>query len=178
MTNWVEWFRSQLQASGEGFIWSFQQIDADYLHKLPPDPGYMGKWTPSRHIWHITEYERCLAMPSMRQWLGGAIPGDDSWPDSDETWDAVTDRSREGLIAAFQAVRAEQIKLLDELASIDWNETRETVWGSKPLSMVVTKTYQHTFEHGDTLLRMSLWWKEAEEDIARDAANQTQPDAT
>jgi len=23
----------------------------------------------------------------------------------------------------------------------------------------VTKTYQHTFEHGDTLLRMALWWK-------------------
>ena len=26
--------------------------------------------------------------------------------------------------------------------------------------MIVTKTYQHTFEHGDTLLRMGLWWEE------------------
>jgi hypothetical protein len=30
----------------------------------------------------------------------------------------------------------------------------------------VTKTYQHTLERCDTLLRMGLWWDDAERDIA------------
>jgi hypothetical protein len=42
-----------------------------------------------------------------------------------------------------------QIKLLDDLSAFDWDAPRETIWGMKPLSMVVTKTHQHTFEHGD-----------------------------
>lgn len=173
MTNWCEWFRYQLKASGEGLTWAFSQIDADLLYKLPPSANYMGTWTPARHVWHITEYDRCVALPSMRQWLGGSIPGDDAWPDNDETWEAVTDRSREALTTAFHAVRDEQINLLNDLQSVDWATTRDTVWGSKPLSLVVTKTYQHTFEHGDTLLRMSMWWKEFEEEIAQAGAQPT-----
>ncbi|MBK8027204.1 MAG: hypothetical protein IPK19_38895 [Chloroflexi bacterium] len=58
----------------------------------------------------------------------------------------------------FLRMRQEQIALLDQLAAIDWEAPRETIWGYKPLSMVVTKTYQHTFEHGNTLLKMGLWW--------------------
>jgi hypothetical protein len=49
---------------------------------------------------------------------------------------------------------------LNQLASTDWSTPRQTSWRLKPLSMVVTKTFQHTYEHGDTLLRMGLWWEE------------------
>lgn len=170
MQNWVEWFRSQLKSSGEGFAWAFQQIEPELHFELPPVPNYMGTWSPARLVWHVTEYERCLVLPSMRQWLGGEMPsGDNIWPDDDATWASAQNRSADALVAAFHAVRQEQIKLLDPLENVDWTAPRQTLWGLKPLSMVVTKTYQHTFEHGDTLLRMSLWWREAEADIARDA---------
>ena len=74
----------------------------------------------------------------------------------------------------------QQIDLLDSLASVDWAETRPTVWGDKPLSLVVTKTYQHTFEHGDTLLRMGLWWKDMAEEERQwlEAQKQKQDEAT
>ena len=78
MTDWVAWFRYQLQASADGFVWAFSQI--------PP-------------------------------------------------------------------------VLLDKLIDADWNAQRETLWGYKPLSMIVTKTFQHTYEHSDTLLRMGIWWE-------------------
>jgi hypothetical protein len=31
---------------------------------------------------------------------------------------------------------------------------------------VLTKTIQHTWEHGDTLMRMGLWWEHIQEQIA------------
>ena len=170
MTNWVEWFRDQLKSSGDGFAWAFSQVTPSHRRRIPPDPGYMGTWSPARLVWHVTEYERCLALPSMRQWLGGSMPGENPWPDDDATWLAAESRcSDDDLIAAFHAVRQEQIQLLDKLESIDWTAPHETLWGHKPLAMIVTKTYQHTFEHGDTLLRIGLWWPDDEAELAQKA---------
>jgi hypothetical protein len=61
--------------------------------------------------------------------------------------------------------------LLDTLSGVDWTTPRATLWGHKPLSMIVTKTFQHTYEHGDTILRMGLWWKEDAEEAAAAAAS-------
>lgn len=166
MTDWASWFRHQLRASGEGFLWAARQIAPRYLLAFPPDSRYLGTWEPARHVWHVAEYERCLVLPSMRQWLGEPLPDDASWPDTDEAWAAVRHRSLEEHCAAFQGVREAQIALLDQLADADWQAPRETLWGHKPMAMVVTKTFQHTYEHGDTLLRMGLWWEHIEQEIA------------
>jgi hypothetical protein len=70
------------------------------------------------------------------------------------------------LLEAFRAVRQEQLVLLDQLGGVDWTAPRQTIWGNKPLAMIVTKTFQHTYEHGDTILRMGLWWEEIANKIA------------
>ena len=88
------------------------------------------------------------------------MPGEDAWLDDDHSWTQSKKRGADDIAAAFCAVRQEQIALLKQLESADWETPRETLWGMKPLKMIVTKTYQHTFEHGDTLLRMALWWGE------------------
>ena len=159
MTDFVKWFRYQLAASADGLEWAYAQIQAEYRAQIPPDPPYFGTWPPARHVWHVTEYERYLALPSMYEWLD-IQPPDDDWPDDDAAWAAAQSKGIDGLVAEFRRVRQQQIDLLDRLADLDWNEPRKTLWGSKPLSMVVTKTFQHTYEHGDTLLRMAIWWKE------------------
>jgi len=164
MTNWATWFRQHLQSSADGFVWAFEQIAPELHDELPPAPGYLGTWPPIRHVWHVAKYERCLVIPSMRQWLGG-LPADGAgWHDdaADDDDDFVRAR-QEGLseiVATFCDIRRKQIVMLDELAQVDWETPRSTLWGNKPLKMIVTKTYQHTFEHGDTLLRMGLWWEE------------------
>ncbi len=169
MTNWGEWFRYQLKASGDGFIWAFQQIDLSLHHLLPPAPHYMGKWSPARLVWHVTEYERCLALPSMQQWLSGSMPTEDAWSDIDATWLTVQECTSDELTSTFYAVHQEQMQLLDQFAAENWSIPYQTLWGLKPLAWVVTKTYQHRLEHADTLLRMSLRWRDAEEDIAKKA---------
>jgi hypothetical protein len=170
-TDWVTWFRYQLKASADGFEWAVSQIPSAYHAQLPPDPGYLGTWSPARHIWHVTEYERCLVIPSMLEWITEPLTIELDWPDDDEAWVQVQERGAEVLLVKFLNVRQQQIDLLDRLASVDWNEPHETLWGMKPLSMVVTKTFQHTYEHGDTLLRMGLWWEETLEEEAKKAAS-------
>ena len=171
MTDWTSWFRYQLQASADGLVWAYSQISPALRESLPPDPDYLGTWPPARHLWHVTEYERCLVIPSMNQWLGGPIPPEDAWPDDDDTWAHVQNREFDALTSSFRQIRQQQIALLDQLIDADWNTPRETLWGQKPLSMIVTKTFQHTYEHGDTLLRMGLWWEPILEAIARSSAN-------
>ena len=167
MTDWVTWFRYQLQASADGFVWAFSRISPSLREDLPPDPKYLGTWQPARHVWHVTEYERCLVIPSMNQWLGDSIPTEDAWRDDGNAWANVHNREFEELTSAFRHVRQQQIELLDKLTNTDWNTPRDTLWGHKPLSMIVTKTFQHTYEHGDTLLRMGLWWEEILEEEVR-----------
>jgi hypothetical protein len=120
----------------------------------------MGTWTPLRHLWHVIGYEEMLVVPSMQQWVGGSMPDGGAWQDDDEAFAAAlgTGLTADKVIARFRAVRQQQLDLLDELTGVDWEVPRPTLWGNRPLKMVVTKTYQQTFEHGDTLLRMALWW--------------------
>lgn len=159
MTHWVEWFRYQLKASGDGFVWAFDQLPKAYHYQLPPFPKSLGTWPPIRHIWHVTGYERDLVIPSMRQWLGEPLATGDRWQNNDLAFEQACQQGLDKIVAEFCATRQQQIDLLAELVSVDWEAPRETLWGNKPLKMVVTKTYQHTFEHGDTLLRMGLWWE-------------------
>jgi hypothetical protein len=171
MTDWAKWFHYQLQASAESFTWGFSQIPADLQNQLPVEPGYLGTWQPLRHVWHVTEYERCLALPAMQQWLGAPLPPGDAFKDDDDTWAAVLDKSPAVLTASFCKVRQEQIALLGQLASVDWETPRQTLWGNRPFSWVAAKTLQHTYEHTDTLLRMGLWWEHILNEIAKAQAD-------
>jgi hypothetical protein len=158
MTDWAAWFTEQLQASAAGLVWGFSQIPARAQNEPPPDDRW-GTWSPARHIWHVIEYERCLAIPSMLQWLNDAPRPDLNWPDDDEAWANVRRRGFDEWTAEFQQIRRQQIDMLPHLAGADWMALRDTLWGPMPLAFVVTKTFQHTYEHGDALLRMALWWQ-------------------
>ena len=171
MTDWITWFRYQLQASADGFVWAFSQIPQSLHRNMPPAPNYLGTWPPARHVWHVTEYEKWLVIPSMKQWLGGSIPPNEAWLDDDETWAKVQNREFEDLTSEFRHIRQQQIELLHLLSNVDWQASQETLWGYKPLSMIVTKTFQHTYEHGDTLLRMGLRWEEILKKEASKSAN-------
>jgi len=164
--NWIEWFLTQLQSSAEGFEWAFWSVPGHLRRALPIDEGYMGLWPAARHVWHVTEYERCVAMPAMRDWLGGEQPLTDPWLDDDDAWSKNLHLSDKALIDRFWGVRRQELALFQDLRLVDWNECRDTGWGRKPLSWVVTKTYQHTWEQGDTLMRMGLWWEHILEQIA------------
>jgi hypothetical protein len=174
MTNWAGWFRAQLQSSADGFVWALEQIAPELHDKLPPRPGYLGSWPPIRHIWHFSQYERYLVIPSMRQWLCYPPADGAGWTEGDADDANFARVQQDGLsevVATFCDIRRQQIVMLDELELVDWEAPQATLWGDKPLKMIVTKTYQHTFEHGDTLLRMGLWWEQFQQEYERRVAS-------
>jgi hypothetical protein len=151
--NLSEWFDRQLQASAEGFCWSVKQVPAERRLAQPPRP--LGEWTVARHAFHMVYYERTIALPSMRQWLGDPCPTVDD-DDEDTAWDDNQDI--DSLVAQFQAVRAEQVALLPQFEPALWEDRRDAVWGSVTLRWVVSKTYQHTCEHTNNILQLALFW--------------------
>jgi hypothetical protein len=152
--NLSTWFHEQLQASANGFVWGTEQVPEARRYVQPPKG--LGEWTVARHVFHLYYYEQTIALPSMQQWLSGTKP---SVEDSDEdiAWGKTQD-SVESLLEKFRAVRAEQIALLPKFDATAWNDTREAVWGTVTLLWVVSKTYQHTAEHINDVMRIGLFW--------------------
>jgi hypothetical protein len=132
----------------------------------PPRP--LGEWSATRHAFHLVYYEQGIAMPSMQQWLGAALPRLDRY-DEEAAWSACPQDGGE-LLREFATVRADQIALLPRFSPVDWDATRETVWGPQTLLWVVSKTFQHTAEHTNDVMRMALFWNAVMEELAERAA--------
>lgn len=152
-----------LRTSLDSFCWAMEQVPRERWLASPP--RHPDQWPAARHAFHLAYYERQLALPSLRQWLGGELGGE-APPSVGLEEDAAVEETvwREGhdvemLLSTVRAVREEQIALLLRhipLQALD--ETREAIWGRVTLRWVVTKTLQHTFEHAHDVLRMALWW--------------------
>ncbi|MCL4543130.1 MAG: DinB family protein [Chloroflexi bacterium] len=143
------WFSDQLQGSRDVVLWAIEQLPLERVDE--PPPPWLGEWSAAHHLAHLVRYEQKVVVPSMRQWLGGGMPdvgegGDDA---------AISDVVH--LQAEFRAVRTDQLALLPEFGGALWKERRRTVWGDVPLRWVVGKTLQHTYDHGNTILRMTLF---------------------
>ena len=135
-------------------MWGTEQVPETRRYVSPPKG--LGEWTVARHVFHLWYYEQTIALPSMQQWLGSSIPFLDD-KDEDTDW-SKTQGTVEGLLEKFRSVRSEQIALLPEFDDAAWNVTNEAVWGPVTLLWVVSKTYQHTAEHINDVMRIGLFW--------------------
>jgi len=152
--NLTQWFENQLQSSADGFVWGTEQVPHARRYAQPPDG--LGEWSVARHAFHLLYYEQTLALPSMRQWIGEAPPPSDNL--EERTWERTTTRDVESLLGEFRKVRQQQIDLLARFDDRLWNTLQETIWGPKTLLWVVSKTYQHTSEHINDVMRIGLFW--------------------
>jgi hypothetical protein len=170
------WFDRQLQASGDAFLWAARQAPPPRREAPPPrrgDEAPLGQWSVARHAFHLLQYERAVALPRMRAWLGepAAVVGPD---DEAAAW-AAGPAFRDTL-ARFAAARAEQVALLPRFDDAAWQRPRELDgWGSVTLYWVVSATYQHTAEHTSAVLRIALRWDVVAERLRRRTTAGTAP---
>lgn len=151
-----DWFSYQLKASGEGFTWAVEQVVPE-RHTLAPPSG-LGEWCVARHIFHMLYYERTLALPHMRHWLGEPLPLFTS-RNENRAWQENISKDIGQLLAEFRQIRAAEVEIAGALRDELWSEKRETIWGNVDLKWVATKTYQHTADHTNTILTMALFWE-------------------
>lgn len=156
----VAWFRSQLQANLDGFVWAVQQRPPERLFLAPP--RHPEAWSTARLVYHLVSYERKIGLPSMRQWLGGLLPDslgmEEDAAAEEWAWQHEQEIDVASMLADLTIIRAEQIALLPRFSATHWDERRDAIWGAVTLRWVNTKSYQHTVEHTDEVLRMLLWW--------------------
>lgn len=159
-----EFFAEQLRATTSQFLWAAEQLPEERRFLRPPHPK--AEWSAAREVFHLTLYEREVALPSMRLWLGGPAIADSRFLHEDNVWAAEGQGvSYAALLQRLSDVRDEQIALLPALAG-HWDERRDTVWsypGLPPVTLrwVMTKTLQHTAEHVSALLKLTLFWDPA-----------------
>lgn len=153
----TEWFDNQLTASAEGFAWAVEQIPPDRQVVTPPKG--LGEWSVAHHVFHMYSYERMVALPTMRHWLGDPLPANaETYYQHEEAAWKENKLDVQSLLTKFREVRTEQLLLLPDFNLETWEEKRDTVWGSVALKWVVGKTYQHTCEHTNDVLQMALFW--------------------
>lgn len=112
-------------------------------------------------------YDQFIGLPALRQWvgepfsLGGGFTGDmeEDAAIEEAHWKNGKGHDVPTMSAAFQTLRGEQLALIQQFHEPIWSEERNALWGPVTFQWVVTKTYQHTLEHTDEILRLYLWWK-------------------
>lgn len=158
------WFHAQLTSSAAAFLWAVEQVPTERRLLTPPDP--LGEWSVVRHVFHLFAYERRLALPNMRLALGVSYVKDTTYQEETE-W--AKGHNLDILLDDFRQIRNEEVALLGSYTAEDWEKNIISPnWEDVTLRWVVTKTLQHTFDHTNSILAMSLFWdffaqREAEE---------------
>jgi hypothetical protein len=152
-----DWLASQLKASAEAFVWATHQIPPERLYASPP--MLLGEWSAARHVLHMADYERDVALPSIKQWFGGPYPLFEGYR-RDAGYESG--KGIEELLAELQAGRSEQVAFLLRAGSDTWQTIKKTAWGDRSLYWVVSKTYQHGGEHTNNVLKIALLWEHYE----------------
>ncbi len=167
--DYTQSFNTLLQASTNTLLWAVQQIPEDLFYTVSPKRPE--SWSVARHVMHLQYNEEQVVLPCMRLWLDDEhatlYKADDNQRieryrsyealvhDEEIVWKQAPDI--ELWLEKFREGRRAQIALLAQFASDAWEEMRPTVWGQVTLRWAVTKTCQHTLEHGNDILKYGLY---------------------
>jgi hypothetical protein len=145
----------RLDSTLEDLRWALAQVPPEREARRPPPA--LGEWSVRRHLYHLWFYEHHIALPQMRYALGlqgPLLPGE--VPDEDLAWPREIPAAR--WLERLEAVRRETIALARPLPPEVWTRpVSGTVWGTRTLAWIVTKTLQHTYEHMTTILQIALF---------------------
>jgi hypothetical protein len=149
----TKWFAEAIKQSSESLIWGMNTIPQDRRNARPP--AKLGEWTALRLVFHLLYYEREVALPSVRLWLGGEYPAFEGY-DEAAAWESRNEEADP--LRELLAVRGEIVAALRQADESAWQEVRRTPWGDKTLYWVASKTYQHGIEHLSGVLRTAMLW--------------------
>ncbi len=149
----------RLESTLKDLQWAVAQIPPEREGRCPPPA--LGDWSVRRILYHLWFYEHHIALPQMRYALGlqGPLhPGD--VPDEDRSWPREVPAAT--WLDRLTEVRREALALVHSIPAEAWSRPISgTVWGTRTLAWIVTKTLQHTYEHMTTILQIALFWEMA-----------------
>jgi hypothetical protein len=141
-------------------------VPSPWTHESPPGSPD-GAWSVAMNLAHMTVYEEALAAPVVEAIVAGG-DGEGVIPSADEGWllrgaGAIAGQPLDALAARLRVARERQIRAIESCSPAAFNQPATPLWsgrnGGRPLSVgwVVTKTLQHTWEHGNSIMRVALF---------------------
>lgn len=155
----AEFYRTRLTNSADELAWAVQQIPTGRWF-VSPLPAF-GEMAVAQVVFHVAWSDRHILTPQLRQWTDDDQPPlhRHDIPNESAEWRATVNQTdMETLLAGFRAGRDEMLALLDAYSPDAFEAIRPTIWGEVTLKWMLTRVYQHTVEHTDTLLKMGLFW--------------------
>lgn len=160
----VRRFRESLEA----IEWAVSEIPEAYHHVLP-DFYAPEEWTAGMNLAHVVVYEEQLANPVMDALASGedgvsaVRSGRESWFYADSV--AASSEPLSVLLERYRAAREKGIAAIDSFTEERFNDAVCPLWQAsgrhggalQPPGWVAMKTFQHSWEHGNALLRLALF---------------------
>ena len=153
----------RLEGSLSDLEFALDMVPERWIHgTIPGAPE--DAWTVAMNVAHLAVYEEVTALPL----LGSFMPGFDlaaaRQERGAESWflDLATALAREpieAMLARLRAARASQIDIVHTLGEHALNDRTTPLWPDPQhtAGWVATKTFQHTWEHGNAVLRAALF---------------------
>ncbi|NHJ40331.1 MAG: DinB family protein [Asgard group archaeon] len=170
-TNSKDFLAKQLDETAQIFDWAMRLVPEERLLETPPHAShpnasddvkrYFGSWSAYRIFFHLIHYEETAALPNMTLWLDESQHIDRKCGGETIAYKEALEKriDLKTLLDRFHNVRDKQIEVLNKIPEDQWTEKKSnTNWGSVTLEFIVTKSIQHTLEHGNKILRNALFW--------------------
>ncbi len=150
----------QLAASLHALVWASRLIPDDEAH-ASPEPQI---WSAATHLAHLLLYEERVSVPVIEALLRGE-DGTAAVHDGGEGWlaresEVLGTSSLAVLAARWHRTREQLIAAVRRFGDVEFNEPRCAVTtplfrdiSLHPAGLVAMKAYQHTWEHGNVILR-------------------------
>lgn len=128
---------------------------------------WLGGWSVAENLAHLAVYEECVAAPVLEAIAVGrdataavitVIEGD-----YEDRWLALARLPLDDIAQRLSAARNRQIDAIAAMDADRFHALTTTLWQTDPASgghsaaWVATKTFQHTWEHGNSILRIALF---------------------
>ena len=158
---------TRLRESLSTIEWAVSVVPERWSHDLP-DFYTQGEWGVAMNLAHLVVYEERIALPVLEALAAGG-DGADATPSGGEDWflnDAVALSKEEVgvMVERLRKARVRQIEIVETYDAQLFNAPVTPLWssgrhGAVPHSAgwVATKTFQHTWEHGNAILRLVLF---------------------
>ena len=138
------------------------QAPARWHHALPPEVA-PDAWTVAMNLAHLTIYEENVALRLLRSFEPGFDPagerrgGDEAWFYNEAL--ALSTEPIDQSLSRLRIARRQQIELAESFGETRLNSGITPLWPDPQhtAGWVATKTFQHTWEHGNAILRVALF---------------------
>lgn len=152
----------RLEDSLRDLEFGLSMVPEQWTHVLVPGAPADG-WTVSMNLAHLAIYEEVTALPLLRSFepafdiASARRGGDESWFLNESI--ALSKEPVASILERLRTARREQIELAQGLGEERLNHGTTPLWPDPDhtAGWVATKTFQHTWDHGNAVLRVALF---------------------